>query len=109
MKIFSLFCIFILNGLFLWGNQENSPCFLEHEKTYINLDQIHIDQEGIFVQIDNEWIPTSGLYFDSSGMFVQSVEFRRNPSSWVCSSCGTSNLKYRKVCVKCGVRRKGRY
>ena len=109
MKNFYLFCVFILNSLFLWGNPQNSPCFLEQEKTYVHLDQIHIDEEGIFVQIDNEWIPISGVYFDHSGLFIQNVELRGNPSSWVCSNCGTSNLRYKKVCVKCGVRRKGRY
>ena len=109
MKVFYFFCILILNTTFLLGEQGNSPCFLKQEKTYVHLDQIHIDEEGIFVQIGNEWIPISGVYFDHSGLFIQNVELRGNPSSWVCSNCGTSNLRYRKVCVKCGVRRKGRY
>jgi hypothetical protein len=43
----------------------------DNQKTYVDLSQISIIPEGVFVQLGNGWMAIEALYHDSFGYFFQ--------------------------------------
>jgi len=44
------------------------------EKTYITLDQLWIDENGMFVNIAGEVVPVTAVFRNESGLYVDSKE-----------------------------------
>lgn len=67
------------------------------EKIYVQSSQIAINNEGIFVHIENEWIPAESIGFDSLGLFAAKFS---NPdhSPWKCRRCGFINAYWSDNC-----------
>lgn len=58
------------------------PC----EKIYLKPENVAITENGIFFQINDEWIMTEAIYFDSTGLYVSSLENEWS-INWTCPKC----------------------
>lgn len=74
------------------------------EKIYVKPSQIHIESDGIFVNLSNQWIPTESIHLDSNGVYVTSASSDRVSFSWTCPKCGHENSWYHNSCQVCGHR-----
>ena len=64
----------------------------EREKIYIQPNQISIATDGIFVHLDNQWIPTETLHADANGIYITNdLRDERKWIDWICPHCKTIN------------------
>jgi hypothetical protein len=76
-----------------------------NEKIYIQPNQIHIESNGIFIKLFDEWIMTDSLSVDVNGVYVDhSLRGERIHINWVCPKCSHENAWWRNSCEKCGYR-----
>lgn len=92
--------------------QQGSPIYCQlMQRTYIDADQLYIDETGIYVDLGEcEWIQIRSLMHDEQGLF-----FMGAPSTmkahfyWECPKCNLKNMFWKKTCEGCGYDpRKGR-
>lgn len=70
------------------------------EKKYINANQLHFDQTGIYVQMDQNWVSTNAVYTDANGFYILETK-----GGWTCGYCGKYNEGNIWTCENCGKRR----
>lgn len=75
--------------------------FIKCERIDIHPEHIAITPEGIFFQLNDQWLVTDALHRDSRGLFVSSVKSEFS-TSWNCPKCGHENSFWRRSCANCG-------
>lgn len=71
------------------------------DRLYIDQDQVFLNEEGIFVNIHDDWVAVKQINHDSKGLFV-SKEENRVSIFWNCPKCHYDNNFWVKVCGQCG-------
>ncbi|MBS0620860.1 MAG: hypothetical protein JSS61_05330 [Verrucomicrobia bacterium] len=66
---------FLVCALFLFS-LVNAFASSRCERTYISPDKLMITEEGIFVLIDGEWVPSPSLLSDSTGIYIPCIRMR---------------------------------
>jgi hypothetical protein len=89
-----------MRNIFLFFIVGLSSLVFGSEKTYIQPDQIAFAQDGIYVQIDNQWIPTESIHADACGIYV--TEDTRDITHWICPRCHHENGLFTRRCKNCG-------
>ncbi len=74
-----------------------------HNKTYVQPNQVALSESGIFVFLENAWIPTEALHSDASGMYVTNL-LDEKLLGWRCPKCGYWNSWLVNTCAKCSYR-----
>jgi len=75
----------------------------DNQKTYVDLSQISVIPEGIFVQLGKGWLAIDALYHDSLGYFF-SAPSNEWDTTWTCPKCKFVNGPLRMSCKECGYR-----
>ena len=88
--VFALFLTFSLQAV-------ENEVIGKSEKIYLSPVDIQIGQKEIFVYINNNWVQTSMLHSDPSGIYVENPNF----SAWLCDRCGRWTTGW-FVCEWCG-------
>lgn len=110
MKCMHLFFVLSTLGIFSisqgFGNEtQSSKC---REKIYVHSNQVSVSQNGIYVNVNNQWIPTDSLHTDAQGIYVMSDalvdEKKWGPMYWICPECGYQNSFTSNACENCGHR-----
>jgi hypothetical protein len=87
LMIVCLLCLSFGQVFAYLENQEN--------KEYVSAEQIVVNQEGIFVILNGEAVPVSGIAHDAEGIYCVK-------STWKCPKCGFVNQWYYTKCQNCG-------
>ena len=98
------FVLFLLTGIANANDKEISSAslkFVPCEKIYVQPDQVAITNEGIFLQLNEEWVPTEAIQYDASGIFVTSISSEWS-FRWTCPKCGYENGPFSRKCGNCG-------
>lgn len=74
--------------------------FVQCEKIYLQLDQVMITLDGIFVLLEDDWITTDAIYKDSFGLFFKPRD--EWTVHWKCPICGFKNSAWKRSCGNCG-------
>jgi len=101
MKTIVLKMLPVLMSVFCTLHAVDKDCAVsENQKIYVDLSQINVVPEGIFVQLGNDWKTIDAIYHDASGYFFT------GPSEWsfiwTCPNCGEENAIFRTECKNCG-------
>lgn len=73
----SIFKNFILSlGLFCFSNTFAGEGLDQAQKIYLQADQIRIERDGIFVDIQNQIIDVEAIHRDGAGLYVVTSEYR---------------------------------
>lgn len=68
------------------------------EKIYVPFENITLQENNIFVFLEQQWIAVEQLCSDKNGLYLKSV------STWTCPSCGYKNKKGNgNQCAFCGL------
>lgn len=67
------------------------------DKIYLNSDQIAIQNNQLFVFLENQWIPTNALFSNENGVYVEKKWYE----PWECSYCQAVNPPTNLVCWRC--------
>ncbi len=109
-KIFML-AIFVTLSHFKYGFSvsclENATCHLSHEgKTYISSDKVVVQDEGMFVNIDDNWFQIDSLFTDENGLFFKKCgrkDDHRCEKYYVsCRNCDRCVRESYDICPYCG-------
>lgn len=81
----------LLSPTAFYGNPVEEP-----QKIYVQPAQIVINDQGIFVYVENEWISAESISIDSYGMYAQCS----NPDlrTWRCTRCNFINAYWDDYC-----------
>jgi hypothetical protein len=72
------------------------PQFAANKKVYVHPSQLYILENGIFVSMQNEWVPAESVHMDANGVYVM-VDNASN-GAWYCRYCNTANPAWRTEC-----------
>jgi hypothetical protein len=78
-----------------------TPLFGEaktEDKTYLNASQIALQENQIFVFINNQWQSAEALFSDANGIYLLG---RKWYETWECGVCGAMNPPHPFVCWRC--------
>jgi len=79
-----------------------------NQLTPIDLDQLEVNEEGMFTFVQGDWVELTALIRHEIGGYFGNVkveEYRQTPAvTWPCPHCKTSNEFWRKTCKNCGKR-----
>ncbi len=89
MIFLSLFCCFA--SLYCTEQVE--------DKIYLTNEQVSIQDQQLFVFVENQWRPTNALFSDGNGVYILARSWYE---PWECSFCGAVNPPHRFVCWNCG-------
>ena len=90
MKVWALFAILCFASLYSHNKIE--------DRIYLDGSHIAINNNQLFVCIENQWMPTDALFSDANGVYVLG---RKWYEPWECSYCGAVNPPTRLVCWNC--------
>lgn len=65
--------------------------FKQCEKMYVNPDQVSIEPNGIFVNVQEKWFMAEALYADTNGIYFTSASSSDWSIYWKCPYCGYIN------------------
>ncbi len=74
-------------------------CSIKSEKTYIASNCIQIENDAIFIFLNNNWVQAPVLYSDPQGVYVYTNEIKLLP--WLCSNCNRWTTGW-FCCEHCG-------
>ena len=89
-KFLLLFCLASFGAIFA------------HEKVYFSSDCVKLQQNQIFIQMENEWVPIQRISVDGRGYHVYSTDLPLG--FWICRN-GHPNYPWNLVCSTCGAHR----
>ena len=105
-KLFVVSCVALSANAFcnLHDTSLYSP---EVEFIAVNLEDLDITPEGIFMNRNGEWIQLQSIVQDSSGNMVGMCRSNLKlpnpkPWKWTCSNCGFKNAQPLTRCEMCG-------
>lgn len=80
----------------------NQNILTNSSKFYIDITDIYLDRDVIYVRLNDEWVRINSLQSDEKGIYVDNL--------WpflpfYCENCGTWNESWRINCKKCLLRR----
>jgi hypothetical protein len=61
---------------------------VKYEKCYITMDQLWIDDSGMFVNLGGDVKPIRALYRDENGLYLKGPP---DPKGWWCKKCETTH------------------
>ena len=74
-------------------------------KEYIDISQLLINENGIFVSIDDTYMQIKSIAQDQNGFYFTKVLTDQDIKwNWTCDRCGTENSPFRINCKNCGKR-----
>ncbi len=85
---FSLLIFFVDNPA---GHTSEKTKFFSCEKTYIGPNQIYIGEEGLFINVNNNWVQTESIHTDVQGCYFNNVRADEFTLTWQCPFCGRIN------------------
>jgi hypothetical protein len=80
-----------------WDSKIEKSDIPQQSKVYVQAEQIHINDEGIFVEIAGNLYQVSQICQDENGFYVPHAEF------WVKCPRGHPNPPWRTTCQVCGL------
>ena len=104
MKTILLKMVPVLMSVFCTLHGVDKECVVsDNKKTYVDLNQISVIPEGIFVQLGNGWMAIDAIYHDSLGYFF-SAPSNEWKTTWTCPICNFENGILSRECEVCGYR-----
>jgi len=83
--------------------------FIDCGKQYLQLDQIDLVENAIFVKIDDTIYETPCLYSDEAGYYILQIRKRSCALwEWECGYCHECNSRLEKCCDSCNRDKKGK-
>ena len=76
----------------------------EIQKVYVSPQQLGISSEGVFVNLDNQWVKTDSLFSDEHGIYIQNLwpqEDGCREGYVPCRSCDRCVKWYYNICPLC--------
>jgi hypothetical protein len=100
MKSKRSFIFFLIIGFFSasQGFSYEQQGINRSEKIYVQLNQVSLSENGIYVNLNNEWIPTEAIHLDTEGLYVTDNAI----GDWKCPKCHHQNKWYHSHCQNCG-------
>lgn len=84
---------------------QSSEIIEESDKVYLDISDILVFNDNIWVRHNNGWAPSNGLYADQNGFYIQPVMTRPEPERWydywICKRCRSRNNYRRLQCFHC--------
>jgi len=98
MKAVVAVCLSIIYSL---SAEQTITC----KKTYVNPNEVILEESSIFVHINNFWLRAVSLHTDAHGLYV--IQDERIHGPWQCKKpgCLTQNEEWRDFCKQCGTPR----
>jgi hypothetical protein len=86
MKSTRSFIFFLIIGFFSasQGFSYEQQGINRSEKIYVQLNQVLLSQNGIYVHLNNEWVPTEAIHLDTEGLYVTDNAI----GDWKCPNTG---------------------
>ncbi len=97
MRILALALLFLVPKIGFADCCSDEDIFVPCEKTYFLPDQVAVAQEGIFINLSDEWTQTDALFADALGLFI--ISKKNNAHRGNCDSGQAQCPK--KSCRKC--------
>jgi hypothetical protein len=82
MKSMQYFVLFLFVNIFCISQGYCEE--LENEKIYLQPDQIHIESDGIFVKLSDQWVKVESINLDANGLHVKGPSSEAASFSWIC-------------------------
>lgn len=79
----------------------------EETKIRVLPNEIWIDEHGIFIHSEGDWVPVAALYSDSLGLYAEKDSRAEDDVGiiWSCGKCGRWNWGGSQYCRHCGKQR----
>lgn len=100
MKTIGSFMFFLIIGLFSvsQGFSHDMQRIDRGEKIHVQPNQVYFSQNAIYVNLNNEWVPTEAIHVDAQGLYVTDNAI----GDWKCPKCYHQNKWYHSRCQNCG-------
>jgi hypothetical protein len=81
------------------------PRFESCDKQYVQPNYVAVSEDGIFIQLQDKWIQTEGVFSDAQGLFILNLA----PSAYGCQdpyvpcrNCKKCIYEVYDICPHCG-------
>jgi len=99
MKTFLLTALFLTASLSsLLGDESKRDC----EKFYVDSRDVAIENDQIYVRLDQVWVPALSISTDATGIYASVDPWHIR---WICPRCTYNNSGEDSNCYKCGLAR----
>ncbi len=95
--------ITIVLSLFCMSHMHAEVCKC-HERIYVLPEQLGMSSEGIFVNLNDEWIEVQSVYSDESGIYISPLSIESNGCRngyTPCRNCGRCVNEQYDICPIC--------
>lgn len=96
---------FYMSQGFSWSREESEAFELsQHRRIYVMPDQLRINSDGFFINVDNHWIKAEALFSDETGIFIQRLLPHANGcrEGYVpCRNCDRCVKEIYNICPHC--------
>lgn len=94
----SVLILFMSGSLYATINTDyEEAAHFDNVKRYIDLQDVVIEGNKIYVCLDQAYFQTTGIFSDANGFYIRDIK-----DEWVCGRCQHDNPPQRKwTCEKC--------